>query len=88
MRLGDERRGTLLVVAADLADHHDEVGLLVGLEAFERSDEPDAVHRVAPHPDARGLADAALGELVHDLVRERPAAADRPTRPGAQISPG
>ena len=30
---------------------------------------PIAVDRVAAHPDARGLAEPALRELVHDLVR-------------------
>jgi hypothetical protein len=70
-RLRDERRGALLVVAADLADHHDEVGLRIGLEPLERVDEADPVDRVATHTDARRLPDPPLAELVHDLVRQR-----------------
>ena len=56
-RLGDvlahERRGALLVVAADLADEHDGLGLVVGLEELEALEEAEAVDRVAAHADAR-----------------------------------
>ena len=38
-RLGDVRGRLLLLVAADLADEHDELGLRVGLEAVEDVDE-------------------------------------------------
>ena len=51
--LAHERRGALLVVAADLADEHDGLGLVVGLEALEALEEAEAVERVAAHADAR-----------------------------------
>ena len=67
--------------AADLADHDDELGLGVGLEALARTsmnDEPD--DRVAADADDRRLADAELRQLVADLVRQRAGAADEPDR--------
>ena len=49
-RRADERGRPLLVVAADLADDHRQVGVLVRTEGGEGLDEPDAVDRVAPMP--------------------------------------
>ena len=74
----DVARGLLLLVAADLADHDDHVGLVVGLELGEDVDERRADDRIAADPDDRRVAQAHLGELVADLVRERPRAADEP----------
>ena len=51
--LADVGRRALLVVAADLADERDALGLAVGLEQLEALDEADAVHGVAAHADAR-----------------------------------
>ena len=43
--LRHECRGSLLVVAADLARQHDQLGLRVGLEELQRLHEPDPVDR-------------------------------------------
>ena len=45
-------------------------------KSFEHVDEVGAVDRVAPDAHAGGLAEAALGELVDDLVGQRAAARD------------
>src|SRR5688500_1242239 len=76
--IDDVCRGPLLVVAADLPRHDDQVGTGVGFERRQRLDEPHAVHRIASHADARRLADVVLGELVHDLVDERARPAHEP----------
>ena len=53
---GDELGGALLGVAADLADHHDQLGLGVGLVELEDVDEVGADDRVAADADDRGVA--------------------------------
>ena len=78
--LVDVARRLLLLVAADLADHHDELGLGIGLELLEHVDEARADDRVAADADDRRVADAGLGELVADLVRQRARARDEPDR--------
>ena len=78
--LGDVARGLLLLVAADLADEHDELGLGVGLELLEDVDEARADDRVAADTDDRRVAEPALGDLVADLVRQRPRAGDEADR--------
>ena len=74
-RLGDLVRDVLgrllLGRAADLAAHHDQLGLGVGLEQLDDVDEARARHRVAADAHDRGVAEAALGQLVADLVGER-----------------
>ena len=45
-------------------------------KSAEHVDEVGAVDRVAADADARGLAEAALGQLMHHLVGERAAARD------------
>ena len=74
-RLGDvgldEVGRPLLGVAADLADHHDRVGVRVVLERGQRVDVRGADDRVAADADARGEADVA--QLVHHLVGQRAA---------------
>src|SRR3972149_408114 len=75
MRL-HEGGGLFLRGAADLADHHDGGGARVVLEEAQDVDEARAVDGVAPDADARGLAEVALGQLVHHLVGERAAARD------------
>ena len=82
----DERRGLLLVGAADLADQHDRLGLRIGLEGREAVDEVGADDRVAADADAGGLADAGAGQLVDDLVGQRAAARDQPDRGPARRS--
>ena len=69
--LGDVVGGTLLGVAADLADEHDQLGLGVVLVELEDVDEVGADDRVAADADDRGVAEAGLLELVADLVGQR-----------------
>ena len=74
--LGDELGGLLLGVAADLAAHHDQLGLGVVLEEPDHVDEARARDRVAADADDRRVAEAALGQLVADLVGQRARARD------------
>ena len=74
--LGDELRRLLLGRAADLAGHDDQLGLVVGLEELEDVDERGARDRVAADADDPGVAEAALGQLVADLVGQRARARD------------
>src|SRR5712691_334093 len=76
-----EGRRLLLRGAADLADHHDGLGLGIVLEEAEDVDEAGAIDGIAADPDAGRLAEAALGELVDHLVGERAAARDHAHRP-------
>jgi hypothetical protein len=75
------RRG-LLGVAADLADHHDGVGVRIFVE------QPDGVHeiraddRVAADADAGGLADAELVNWPHRFIGQRAGARDHAHVPG------
>src|SRR4051812_47149991 len=74
--LGDEVGGLLLGRAADLARHHDQLGLRVLLEQRDDVDEARARHRVAADADDARVAEAALGQLVADLVGQRAGARD------------
>src|SRR6185503_3002679 len=74
----DERRRFLLGGAADLADQHDRLGAGIVLEEAEDVDEARPVHRIPADADAGGLAEAALRELVDDLVGQRAAARHDP----------
>src|SRR5690606_22718620 len=58
--------GALLGVPTDLTDHHDELGLRVGLERLQRVDVRGADDRVAT--DADGGGDTDVPQLVHHLV--------------------
>ena len=66
----------LLGRAADLADHHHCVGLLVLLEQSQRIDKAGADYRIASDADAGRLTDSPLGELPHGLVGKGAAARD------------
>ena len=74
--LGDVLGGLLLGRAADLARHHDQLGLRVGLERGDHVDEARARDRVAADADDARVAEAALGQLVADLVGQRARARD------------
>src|SRR3954447_3094204 len=74
--LADVLGGLLLGRAADLAAHDDQLGLVVGLEELDDVDERAARHRVATDPDDRRVAEAALRQLVADLVGQRARARD------------
>jgi hypothetical protein len=78
--VADELRSLLLLDAPDLADHHDELRLGIGLELLQHVDERRARHGVAADPDDRRVPEPELGELVADLVRQRPRARDEPDR--------
>ena len=62
--------------AADLARHHDQLGLVVGLEQLDDVDEARARDGVAADADDARVAEAALGQLVADLVGQRARARD------------
>ena len=76
--LGDVIGRALLLLAADLAAHHDELGLGIGLEEIDDLDERGALDRVAADADDRRVAEPALGQLVADLVGERARAGHEP----------
>jgi len=86
--LADEAGGLLFVLAADLAAHHDGIGVVVGLERVEGVDEGGADDRVAADTDGGRLAEPALGEVVDDLVRQGTGAGDEPTFPSEKMLPG
>jgi hypothetical protein len=73
--------GTLLLVSADLAAHDDQLRLVVGFEHLDDVREARARHRVSADPDDRGVAEAALGDLVADLVGQRAGAKHEPDAP-------
>src|SRR5690606_4785595 len=69
--LGDVLGRFLFGRTADLADHDDALGLLVGLEQLQAVDEVQAVDRVAADADHRRLAQAGIGGLLHGLIGQR-----------------
>ncbi len=74
--VAQELRGVFLGRAADLADHDDRVGLVVGQEQLEHVDELGALHRIAADADRGGLAEAFLRGLEHRLIGQRAGARD------------
>src|SRR5262249_5448631 len=68
--------GGFFIAAADLADHHDGLGLRVIIEEFEKIDVAGADDGIAADADAGALAVVALGKLRHDFISERAAARD------------
>src|SRR5690606_21343011 len=68
--------GSLLGVAADLADHDDGLRVGVLLEGLQTVDEVGPVQRVAADAHGGRLPGAELGELVHRLVGEGARAGD------------
>ncbi len=65
-----------LISAADLADHDDAIGVLVGGEHFQNVDEIQTLHRIATDTHAGGLTDAAFAGLPDRLIGERPGTTD------------
>ena len=65
------RRGGLLGVAADLADHDDRVRLRILVEQLQRVEEVRADDRVAADPDAGRLSDPELRQLPDRLIGQR-----------------
>jgi hypothetical protein len=74
--LRDELGRLFLGRAADLAAHHDQLGLRVLLEERDDVDEARTRDGVAADADDARVAEAASRELVADLVGERAGAAD------------
>ena len=75
--VGDDRLGHVLLgpcggvlfgESADLADHHDGLGVGVGFECLQRLQQRRADDRIAAGPEARGEPD--VGQLAHELVGE------------------
>ena len=67
----EELRGVLFRRAADLADHDDRLGRLVGEQELEAVDEIHALHRIAADAERGGLPEAFARGLEHRLVGER-----------------
>src|SRR5215217_4128014 len=67
----EELRGVFFPRAADLADHHDRLGGLVGEQHLQHIDELCALHRVAADADRRGLAEAFAGGLENGFIGQR-----------------
>ncbi len=77
-RLGEpfthQRLGEVLFFgAADLANHQQARGLGVRFEQRHEFGKPRPLDGVAASTDPQGLADAAPGEAIADLVGQRPA---------------
>src|SRR5262249_6685204 len=64
----EELRGVLLGGTADLADHDDRLGRLVGEQHLQHLDELGALHRIAADADGGGLPEPLAGGLVDRLV--------------------
>src|SRR5690606_10187640 len=67
----EELRRLLLGRAADLADHDDRFGFVIGKEPFQHVDVFRTLDRIAADADAGGLAEAGVGGLEHCLVGQR-----------------
>src|SRR5580700_1777695 len=61
-------RGILFRRAADLADHDQGLGRLIGKKHFQHLDEVSALYGIAADADRGGLAEPFLGGLEHRLV--------------------
>ena len=64
----DELGGLFLGRTTDLADHHDGLGVGVGLEGLQAVDEAGAGDGVTADAHARGHADVLLLEFVQRLI--------------------
>ena len=62
--------------AADLADHDDRLGLVIGEKHLEDFDKIGAVHRVAADADAGRLPEPDRGRLRHRLIGQGAGARD------------
>src|SRR6201994_1940149 len=72
----DELGGVFLGRTADLADHDDRGGLVVGQELLQHVDELGALDRVAADADRGGLAEAFRRGLEHGFIGQRAGARD------------
>ena len=62
---------SLLVAAADFADHDDALGRAVAFEKLQHIDKVHAAHRIAADADASALAKTIVGGLEDRLVGQR-----------------
>ena len=68
--LGQELGGLLLGIAADLANHHDALGLFVFQENVQTINEIGAIERITANADAQGLAETGRRGLVNGLFNK------------------
>lgn len=78
--LGNPASGIGFVASADLADHHDTVGVWILIEHVQQFDEAESTNRIATDADARALAKAKYARLPYGLVGQRATAADDANR--------
>src|SRR6202035_5285636 len=71
-----KRRSVLFRRAADLADHDQRLGRLVGEKHFQHFDEVGALYRIAADADRGGLAETFPRGLKHRLIGQRAGARD------------
>ena len=83
-----ELRGVFFGGAADLADHHDRLGLGIGEEELKAFDEIHALDRIAADAERGGLAEPFARGLEHRLIGERAGARHNADLPGLKILPG
>jgi hypothetical protein len=76
--LQDERGGFFFLVAPDLPDHHDLLGLRVVVKQLQHVYERRAHDRIAADADDRRVPETELRELVTDLIGQRPRARHEP----------
>src|ERR1700679_2412045 len=67
----EELRAVFFGRAADLANHHDGMGLVVGEKHFEHRDEFRSLDRIAADVDGGGLAEPFARRLEYRLVSQR-----------------
>src|SRR3954468_20194580 len=67
----EKLRSIFLRRAADLADHHDRLGRLVGEEQLQSLDEIHAFHRVAADAERCGLTEPFACGLKYRLIGQR-----------------
>ena len=72
----NEFRGLLLGIAPDFANHDDGVRIGIIVEKAHGIEERCADDGIAANANARGLADAQMGELADGLIGQGAAAAD------------
>lgn len=65
---GQELGRLLLSIAADLANHHDALGVVILQENVQAVDEVGSIERIAANANAQSLAKTGLGGLVDSLV--------------------
>ena len=64
----------LFIIAADLADHNDPVGIFIGFKQFQAVNKIHAMNRVTANTNTGALAKTATTGLKHGFVGQRPGA--------------